>query len=100
MLAQKATSIRPNQLTLAMQEAILMIGFGVSAGPDGYYSLDDPGERLNLRSAEALARRGLIYYFISGGAPMRGNLRLTPIGEALFEEIRELHYTARKPSLF
>lgn len=73
-------------LTPNMKEALLQIGFGVTAGPDGYY--DEGGKRLDLRSAQALVRRGLIWYFVAGGAPMRGQLRLTPLGNEVLEEIR------------
>ena len=81
--------LRPNQLSPGMRKALLMIGFGVSAYAAGYYSIDNPDERLDLRSADALVRRGLVFYFVSGGAPMQGKLGLTLEGETIFEELRE-----------
>lgn len=77
-------------LTLAMQEALLMIGFGVSGCVDGFYSLDDPDKRLDLRSVVALARRGLVWYYTTGASPMRGCWGLTSEGDDIFEQIREL----------
>ena len=72
-----------------------MIGFGVSGCVGGFYSLDDPDKRLNLRSVAALARRGLVWYYTTGGSPMRGCWGLTPEGDVLFEELRELRSKER-----
>ena len=65
-----------------------MIGFGVSGCVGGFYSLDDPDKRLDLRSVVALARCGLVWYYTTGGSPMRGCWGLTPEGDVLFEELR------------
>ena len=81
--------VRSDQLTPAMREALFIIGFGVSGHDDGFYSLDDPNERLDLRSVAALARRGLVWYYTTGASPMRGCWGLTPAGDVLFEALRQ-----------
>lgn len=74
------------KLTPGMRKALLQIGFGVSGRIGGFY--DEGNERVDLRSAQALLERGLIFSLMQGSNPLRPGLRLTPKGDDLFEEIR------------
>ncbi|OGC94105.1 MAG: hypothetical protein A2W25_12030 [candidate division Zixibacteria bacterium RBG_16_53_22] len=71
-------------LTPRMKRALLQIGYGVFGREGGFY--DEGGERLDLRSANALCRRGWVMYYTIGGAPVSGRLDLTDEGWRMFEE--------------
>jgi len=73
-------------LTDGMKRALLQIGFGVTGRRGGFF--DDDGERVDLRSAQGLLNRGLIFYHVRGANPMTGLLEVTDEGEKLFEELR------------
>ena len=76
-------------LTEFQEKALLLIGYGVRGYADGhFYSEEDPDQQLDLRSANALYRRGLIDWHTRGGAPNITFLDLTEEGEELFEELR------------
>ncbi len=70
-------------LTKGMNKALNQIGYGVKATDRGYMAVDGVDERLDLRSAEALHKRGLVFYRYNYG---RGTLRLTEEGQKIFDE--------------
>lgn len=71
-----------DKLSQQMQKTLLQIGFGVTSCIGGYF--DEDSNRVDMRSAEALFRRSLVYYSTSGGAPVRGVIDLTPSGWEVF----------------
>ena len=75
-------------LTDNMKKALMAVGFGVRKYDDGYYSEDDPTERVNANSLDALHKRELITWHSEGGAPHQIHLNLTEKGSEIFEEIR------------
>ncbi len=71
-------------MTKNMKATLLQIGYGVFAKEDGYY--DETNMPIDLRSANALLKRELIYYSTNNkGAQLCGMLNLTILGEAEFE---------------
>jgi hypothetical protein len=73
------------KLTPPMCKALLQIGYGVTGRAGGFF--DEDNERVDLRSAQALLDRNLVFYGTKGGAPMSGALDLTPCGWLRFYEI-------------
>ena len=73
-------------LTAGMKRALIQIGYGVTGRQGGFF--DEESERVDLRSAQALRNRGLIFYHVRGANPMMGFLEVTNEGEELFEELR------------
>lgn len=69
-------------LTKGMLKALNQIGYGVKATIDGYICIVE-NERLDLRSADALCARDLIFYTYDYGS---GNLYLTKEGQKIFDE--------------
>ena len=82
------------ELTDGMKIALIAVGYGVrkyatgSHGP-GFYSIEDPDDRVDGRSLQALFERGLIDWYTTGGAPMRSGVELTEEGHKVFEELNE-----------
>jgi hypothetical protein len=75
-------------LTEGMKKTLLQIGYGVFVRDKRYYSDDD--KPVDLRSANALLRRGLIFYSTnSKGSQLCGALNLTRIGDEKFEQCLE-----------
>lgn len=77
------------ELTKHQKKALILIGCGVRGYANGFYSEDDPGVRLDLRSAEALGRRGLINWRTTGGATMYTMLDLTENGKVVFDDLEK-----------
>ena len=73
-------------LTAGTKKALMQIGYGVTGRRGGFF--DEESERVDLRSAQALRNRGLIFYHVRGANPMMGFLEVTNEGEELFEEFR------------
>ena len=76
-------------ISVEMQKALIKVGFGVRNYAGGYYPVDDPEDRLNIRTLNALSKRGLIDWRTGGTAPHYTELVLTDAGEDLFEELQE-----------
>lgn len=76
-----------NELTESMEKTLLQIGFGVFGRAGGYY--DEKGDRIDMRSADALHARGLVSYRTTGGQPLLGCLDLTPAGWEVFELVKD-----------
>lgn len=47
-------------LSEKMIETLVMIGYGIGSTVDGFVSLDSPDAVVDMRSVEALRRRGLV----------------------------------------
>ncbi len=81
------------ELTENMKKALMQVGYGVSyrniPGTQRMGFFDEEDKKVDGRSLDALARRGLIYSYSSGGAPLVTALRLTPEGEFIFECLRK-----------
>jgi hypothetical protein len=79
-----------DKLTKAQEKTLQLIGYGVRGSFDGhFYSEEDPGQRLDLRSASALYRRKLINWHTRGGAVCITIIDLTTEGEELFDELQK-----------
>ena len=77
------------ELTDNMKWALIFVGFGVRKYEDGYYSEDDPTNRVDGRSLEALRKRGMITWSTAGGAPQMIHLHLTEAGQQQFDILWE-----------
>jgi hypothetical protein len=76
-------------LTENMKKTLLQIGCGVFPQGNRYY--DEDNIPVDLRSAQALFNRGLIFYITSSkGSQLCGKLNLTKTGEDVFEEVQAM----------
>ena len=77
------------KMTENMVIALRKIGYGVSLCMCSYYA-DDDAARLDMRSVNALIRRGYAAFSGTtiGGVCIGSRLDLTPRGVEIFEEVR------------
>lgn len=78
------------RLTEGMKRTLNQIGYGVRGYEDGkFHPVDAPKETVDMRSAQALYRRGLVVGAVYvGRVELHRELLLTDEGSELFEEMR------------
>ena len=77
--------IEGSELTEGMKRALVAVAYGVRKYKDGYRSIET-GERVDVRSLEALLKRELIDWESVGGNPQYIRIEMTETGDKLFEE--------------
>ena len=90
-------------LSKRQEDALLHVGFGVSARENGHGGIsyfDEDDRVVNTRSLDALADRGLIWGGLMGASPMVSYIRLTPQGETVFEKVLHERRAANPRNLF
>lgn len=74
-------------LTDKMKETLKDIAYGVRKRGKKFYCIDEPDKLIDIRSAEALYRRGLIEWQGRGGSTHQIHLLMTDEGWKVFEEL-------------
>lgn len=76
-------------LTEKMKDTLISVAYGVRLYKDGFFCIDEPDKRLDIRSLNALARRKLISWSGSGGSTYQVHVYLTEAGDTIFKEMRK-----------